>query len=69
MEFTGKVILITGASTGIGRQLVKDLSKIKCKIAFAARRKELLNELVNELSEHSNAELLPIKCDVSKKRS
>jgi short-subunit dehydrogenase len=67
MEFTGKVILITGASTGIGRQLVKDLSLKKCKIAFAARRKELLNELTEELQNQSSAELFPIKCDVSKK--
>lgn len=67
MEFTGKTILLTGASTGIGRQLVKDLSKIKCKIAFAARRIDLLNELVNELKDQSSAELLPIKCDVGKK--
>ncbi len=51
MDFNNKVILITGASTGIGRQLVKDLSQKKCKIAFAARRKELLNELTEELAE------------------
>jgi short-subunit dehydrogenase len=67
MEFTGKTILLTGASTGIGRQLVKDLSRKKCKIAFAARRMELLNELTEELQNQSSAELLPIKCDVSKK--
>ncbi len=67
MDFNNKVILITGASTGIGRQIVKDLSQNKCKIAFAARRIDLLNELVNEIKDQSSAELLPIKCDVSKK--
>ena len=67
MDFKNKVILITGASTGIGRQLVKDLSKKKCKIAFVARRIELLHELAEELADQSSAELLPIKCDVSKK--
>ena len=67
MDLKNKVILITGASTGIGRQIVKDLSKINCKIAFAARRIDLLNELADELKDQSSAELLPIKCDVGKK--
>ena len=67
MTFKNKVVLITGASTGIGRQLVKDISKVNCKIAFAARRIELLNELSEELENQSSAELFPIQCDVSKK--
>lgn len=60
MEFENKVVLITGASSGIGRELAIQLSKMNVKLAFVARRKNLLDDLVNENT-------IAIKCDVSKK--
>lgn len=67
MTFDNKVILITGASTGIGKELVISLSNINCKLVLVARRLELIEELANDLSKTSKAEFLPVKCDVSKK--
>ena len=60
MNFNNKVILITGASTGIGRELVIQLSKKNVKLALVARRENLLQDLTNE-------NVISIKCDVSKK--
>ena len=65
MNFENKVILITGASTGIGKELVIALSKINCKLVLVARRIKLIDDLVEELSSKAKAEFLPIKCDVS----
>lgn len=62
MDFTNKVILITGASTGIGKALADQLIPQNCKLALLARRIELLNESFNE-----NDNLINIKCDVSSK--
>ncbi len=44
MDFNNKVVLITGASTGIGKELVIQLANKNCKLAIVARRENLLNE-------------------------
>jgi short-subunit dehydrogenase len=49
MTFAGKVAIITGASTGIGRALAKELSGQGCKVGLVARRAELLAELAVEI--------------------
>ncbi len=67
MNFENKTILITGASTGIGKELAIALSRINCKLVLVARRVELINNLVEILSHQSKAEFLPIKCDVANK--
>ncbi|MCP5062676.1 MAG: SDR family NAD(P)-dependent oxidoreductase [Ignavibacteriae bacterium] len=67
MNFENKVVLITGASTGIGKELAITLSKVNCKIILVARRVDLIEKLVDEISHQSKAEFLTLKCDVSKK--
>ena len=67
MIFENKTILLTGASTGIGRELAIKLSSERCKLILVARRIELLEQLINENSPESSAEILLIKCDVSNK--
>jgi short-subunit dehydrogenase len=49
MELRGKVVLITGASSGIGRELARALARRGAKLALAARRAERLAELASEL--------------------
>ncbi len=44
-----KVFLITGASSGIGKEISILLSKEKCSLALLARRTELLNQLSEQL--------------------
>jgi short-subunit dehydrogenase len=67
MNFKNMVVLITGASTGIGKEFAVTLSKTNCKIILVARRIELLENLVLEISSKSQAKFLTLKCDVSKK--
>lgn len=67
MDFSDKVILITGASTGIGKELVVALSKTNCKLVLVARRVKLIKNLIEEISSKSQAEFLTLKCDVSNK--
>jgi short-subunit dehydrogenase len=66
MLLNNKTILITGASTGIGKSLALELAKENCNIILVARRKELLDEIINQLMP-LNKNLIAIKCDVSKK--
>lgn len=44
-----KVALVTGASSGLGVEFARQLSKRGHRLVLAARRKERLDELVNEL--------------------
>lgn len=49
MQWTNKVVLITGASSGIGRALGAELARRGAAVGLLARRGHLLNELVSEI--------------------
>lgn len=51
MNFNGKVILIVGASSGIGRVLALKLASEGAKLVVTARRKDLLDQLATEISQ------------------
>lgn len=44
IDLTGKMILVTGASSGIGRQAAITLSEAGAKVILTARREEQLKE-------------------------
>ena len=45
----GKTILVTGASSGIGRAIAIECSKMGAKVILSARNKERLNEVVSQM--------------------
>ncbi|MEI7594520.1 MAG: SDR family oxidoreductase [Bacteroidota bacterium] len=59
-----KVVVITGASSGIGLALTKQFALENAKIVIAARSIEKLEEIKKEL-EGKNIEVLAVKADVS----
>ena len=62
--FTDKVIVVTGASEGIGRALCLALAPQRPKLAIAARNEERLNELMKEV-ESKGAQALIVTTDVT----
>lgn len=50
-EMTGKVALVTGGGTGIGRATALELARRGCRIALCARRKEPLDAVAAEIAE------------------
>ena len=59
LGLAGKTALVTGASMGIGRGIATALSREGVKLAVVARRRNLLEELQQELK----AKLVIIECD------
>lgn len=47
IDLTGKTIIVTGASSGIGRETAILLSKLGAKLIIIARNKEKLNDTIN----------------------
>lgn len=60
--YKNKVVIVTGASSGIGLACVHHFSKLGAKVVLAARNVEKLKEISNTLKTES----LFIACDVSK---
>ena len=59
-----RVAVISGASSGLGKQMAHAFAKQGASLVILARRIERLEELKNELTSFG-VEVLPIKCDVT----
>ena len=53
MNFKNKVVVITGASSGIGEATAEQFAKKGANIVLVARRKDKLDEVEKKLSKYS----------------
>ena len=63
-DLSGKTILVTGASSGIGAATALALGKAGAKVALAARRLEALEDLVAQI-QAAGGEAIAIRTDVT----
>lgn len=63
--FKDKIVWITGASSGIGREMAIQFARQGAHVAISARRTERLEELVKEI-EQLGQKALAVPCDVTK---
>ena len=61
VDLTGRRVLVTGASSGIGAEVCRSIVACGGSVAMLARRKERLDELHDELGERA----VGIRCDVT----
>ena len=66
MDFKNKVVVITGASSGIGEATAIKFAKKHANVVLVARRKEKLLEVEKKISNFSGTTLI-CQCDVSNK--
>jgi short-subunit dehydrogenase len=67
VNFRGKVCVVTGASSGIGRRTALDFAREGARVCVAARREERLGELVEEMGGREAGHSYVVT-DVSKKK-
>lgn len=60
------MVLITGASSGIGEELAWQLAQAGARLTLAARRKELLDALAQRIAGLGTGETLVVECDVTR---
>ncbi len=62
-DYKGRVVMVTGASSGLGMQMAKAFAKQGADLVLAARRVDRLEKLAEELKE-CGVKALPVECDV-----
>lgn len=65
MSFTDKVILITGASSGIGADAARHLAKLGGKVALVGRNEQRLNNVADQIKAAGSPIPLVIVADVT----
>jgi NAD(P)-dependent dehydrogenase (short-subunit alcohol dehydrogenase family) len=61
----GKVIIITGGGTGLGKAMGKYFSELGAKLIITSRKIDVLKKTAEEISDATKNEVFPFACDVS----
>jgi 3-oxoacyl-[acyl-carrier protein] reductase len=64
MSLKGKVAIVTGAGTGVGKATTKRLFSEGCKVVLIGRDRSKLTRVISELNSKKN--LLAVKADITK---
>eukprot|EP00242_Pyramimonas_sp_CCMP2087_P008079 CAMPEP_0198201924 /NCGR_PEP_ID=MMETSP1445-20131203/4952_1 /TAXON_ID=36898 /ORGANISM="Pyramimonas sp., Strain CCMP2087" /LENGTH=261 /DNA_ID=CAMNT_0043872583 /DNA_START=165 /DNA_END=950 /DNA_ORIENTATION=+ len=66
-RLSGKVAVVTGASSGIGASIARALAAEGCAVALAARRVDKLAEVEAEINAAGNGKAISVATDVTKR--
>ena len=65
-DLKNKTIIVTGASSGIGSEIVKSFAKYKCNVILLSRNLDRMNSLISSIKIENSQLLKPYMLDVSK---
>ena len=68
-DYTNKVVAITGASSGLGKQMAEGFAKCHANLVLLARRVERLEASAKEWEAKYGVKVLPVACDVTSAES
>lgn len=68
-DLSKNVAVVTGASSGLGKQMTEAFATQGANLAILARRLERLEAFAKELEEKYKITVLPLKCDVTDSES
>ena len=66
-NISGKVVVITGASSGLGEITARHLASLGANVVLGARRENRLEDISNEINQKGNGKAIFVKTDVTKK--
>ncbi|OAD41568.1 SDR family oxidoreductase [Polaribacter atrinae] len=66
-NISGKVVVITGASSGLGEITARHLASLGANVVLGARRENRLQDISNEINQKGNGKAIFVKTDVTKK--
>ncbi|XP_055312056.1 uncharacterized oxidoreductase TM_0325-like [Sitodiplosis mosellana] len=66
MSLRGKVVIITGSSSGIGADAARHLAKLGAKVSIVGRNEKRVSEVVDQIKKSGAPTPLPIVTDVTK---
>ena len=64
-DLSGRVAVVTGASTGLGLQMAKAFASQGANLVLLARRMNLLEENAKAINAEFGVEVLPFACDIT----
>jgi short-subunit dehydrogenase len=65
MKLTNKIVIITGASSGIGKALATEFASRGANLVLAARQYVTLCEIAQDLQQQYNIKAIAVQCDVA----
>ena len=66
MDLKNKVVIITGASSGIGKACAEEFARRGANLVLGARQYVNLCEITSDLEQRYNIKAIAVQCDVSK---
>jgi NAD(P)-dependent dehydrogenase (short-subunit alcohol dehydrogenase family) len=61
----GKVILITGGGTGLGKSMGKYFAELGADLIIASRKLDVLEKTSKDIETNTGRTVLPVKCDIT----
>ncbi|MCF8240957.1 MAG: SDR family oxidoreductase [Melioribacteraceae bacterium] len=61
----GKVILITGGGTGLGKAMGRYFAELGADLVIASRKLDVLEKTAGELENSTGKKVLPVQCDIT----
>ena len=63
-DLTGKVVIVTGSTKGIGRAMVEGMARAGASVVVSSRKQDLCDEVAKEVADATGAEVLGLACHV-----
>ena len=63
-DLTGKVVIVTGSTKGIGRAMVEGWRAAGASVVVSSRKQDLCDDVAKEIAEATGADVLGLACHV-----
>ena len=63
-DLTGKVVIVTGSTKGIGRAMAEGLARAGASVVVSSRKQELCDDVAKEIAAATGADVLGLACHV-----